>query len=85
MNAHSRLAALAQDFPAWQIQRVSLHPTWLAVLHDGTFTHVIASHNLDELRGKLANANVGSESKVSATFSSQVPSCTLRRLSGVGL
>lgn len=52
-----RLAALARDYPDWQIKRVSLHPTWVAEFRSGTVVRVVASHDLDLLRGKLANAD----------------------------
>lgn len=55
--APGKLAALVRDFPAWQIDRISLMPTWIAVLRRGTMTHVLAAHDLDELRSKLEKAN----------------------------
>jgi hypothetical protein len=57
--APGRLAALARDFPAWQIDRISLTPTWVAVLRRGTMTHVVAAHDLDVLRSKLEKADAG--------------------------
>lgn len=56
MNVHGRLAALARDFPSWQVQRINLRPTYVAVLQRGTFTHVIAAHDLDDLRTKMGKA-----------------------------
>lgn len=55
-----RLTALARDFPAWDIQRVSLHPTWVAVMRRGTMTRVLAAHDLGVLRAKLAKAEIQS-------------------------
>ena len=52
-----KLTALAKDFPAWDIQRISLHPAWVAVLRRGTMTQVLAAHDLDMLRGKMEKAN----------------------------
>jgi hypothetical protein len=48
-----RLSTLARDYPDWDIQRVSLHPTWVAEFRRGTLIRVIAAHDLDDLRSKL--------------------------------
>jgi hypothetical protein len=56
-SAPGRLAALARDYPDWQIERVSAHPTWVAEFRRGTLIRVIAAHDLDVLRGKLANSD----------------------------
>jgi hypothetical protein len=58
-QAGGKLASLARDFPAWQIGRISLTPTWVAVLRRGTMTHVLAAHDLDVLRAKLKKADAG--------------------------
>jgi hypothetical protein len=55
--AGGKLAALAQEFPAWQIDRIGMTPTWVAVLRHGTRVHVLAAHSLDTLRGKLEKAD----------------------------
>jgi hypothetical protein len=55
--AGGKLTALVRDFPAWEIDRFSTRPpTWVAVLRRGTFTHVLAAHDLDDLRAKLEKA-----------------------------
>ncbi|GEM_PF-1423573 len=52
-----KLAALAGDFAAWEIDRFwTRPPTWVAVTRRGTFTHVLAAHDLDGLRAKLEQA-----------------------------
>jgi len=52
-----KLAALARDFAAWEIERFCTRPpTWVAVLRRGTFTRVLAAHDLDDLRAKLEKA-----------------------------
>ena len=45
-----RLSSLAGDYPDWQIQRVDVHPRWVAALRRDTFIHVIAAHDLNQLR-----------------------------------
>jgi hypothetical protein len=55
--AGGKLAALAQDYPDWEVGRVSLTPTWVAVLRSGTMTRVVAAHDLTSLRGKLEKAD----------------------------
>jgi hypothetical protein len=60
--APGRLAALFRDFAAWEIDRFSaMPPTWVAVLRRGTFTHVLAAHDLDDLRAKMEKATTGDE------------------------
>ena len=54
-----KLTALAWDYPAWDIQRVSLRPAWVAVLRRGTLIRVIAAHDLEDLRAKLNKATAG--------------------------
>ncbi len=49
--------ALARDFAAWEIDRFCMRPpTWVAVIRRGTLTHVLAAHDLDDLRAKLQRA-----------------------------
>ncbi len=51
-----KLPALQRDFTDWQIERFGTSPAWIAVTRRGTFMHVIAAHDLDELRAKLEKA-----------------------------
>jgi len=52
-----KLAALARAFAAREIERFCTRPpTWVAVLRRGTFTRVLAAHDLDDLRAKLEKA-----------------------------
>jgi len=57
-----KLAALAGDFAAWQIDRFCTRPpTWVAVLRRGTLTRVLAAHDLDDLRARMEKAAAGDE------------------------
>jgi hypothetical protein len=51
-----RLPALLRDYTDWQIERFGVSPAWVAVTRRGTFLHIIAAHDLDELRAKLEKA-----------------------------
>jgi hypothetical protein len=55
--AGGKLAALVRDFAAWRIECFCARPpTWVAITRRGTFTHILAAHDLDELRAKLEKA-----------------------------
>jgi len=46
-----------RPFAAWEIDRFCTRPpTWVAVTRRGTFMHVVAAHDLDDLRAKLEKA-----------------------------
>jgi hypothetical protein len=40
----------------WEIEHVDPGSAWVAVTRDGSFVHVIAAHDLDELRAELKKA-----------------------------
>ena len=54
-----KLPALIRDFADWQIERFGISPAWIAVTRRSTFTHILAAHDLDELRAKLEKATAG--------------------------
>lgn len=53
------LPALVRDFAGWKIERAETGQAWTAVRRSGTFTHVLAAHELRELRAKLEKATAG--------------------------
>ncbi len=54
--AAPKLPALLRDYADWQIERFGISPAWVAVVRRGTFLHVLAAYDLDELRAKLEKA-----------------------------
>jgi len=57
--AGGKLAALVRDFAGRYECFSARPPTWVAVTSRGTFTHVLAAHDLDELRAKLEKSDKG--------------------------
>lgn len=54
--AAGKLAALVREFAAWEIESFDIGSAWIAVTRRGTLTHVLAAHDLDNLRAKLDKA-----------------------------
>jgi hypothetical protein len=53
-DERGKLRGLLLDYgDRWEIEQGA---AWVACTRDGSFTHVIAAHSLDDLRAKLAAA-----------------------------
>ena len=56
-DERGKLRALLLDYGAhWEIEQGA---AWVACTRNGSFTHVIAAHSLDDLRTKIAAAARG--------------------------
>jgi hypothetical protein len=54
IDASGKLRALMRDFGArWEIEQGA---AWVACTRNGSFTHVIAAHSLDDLRARIEAA-----------------------------
>ncbi len=56
-SAGARLAGLLAEYgDRWEIEELDPGSAWVAVTRRGSFMHVLAAHDIDDLRAKLQTA-----------------------------
>ena len=58
VHDNGKLIGLLGDYgDRWEIEELDPGSAWVAVIRRGSFVHVLAAHDLDDLRAKLQKAD----------------------------